>query len=100
LGEAFRNTPLLGFAFQLPDLFSPDDMPGFILKSCLQFVGQQSSRKESVQRLATSFGATNADTAWSMPQFDSRPPKKTLLNISFRTAKGYQPVAQGFRLFF
>ncbi|MBV8377495.1 MAG: hypothetical protein JO279_10890 [Verrucomicrobia bacterium] len=83
LREAFRDPPASGFSFQLPDLFSPDDMPRFVLDSGFQFIGQQSSGKESVQRLATPLGATNADAARSMPQFDPRPPEKTLLKISF-----------------
>ena len=100
LGEAFRNAPAVGSAFQLPDFLCFDDMSGFVLETRLQFVGQQSAREKPVQGLATSAQSTNANPARSMPQFDSRFPKKILLDVSFRATEGYQPFAQGFRLFF
>jgi hypothetical protein len=88
LGEVFRNAPAAGSAFQLPDFFSFDDMPGFILETRLQFVGQQSAREKPIQGLATSLRATNANPARSMPQFDYRFPKKILLDVSFGTTEG------------
>ena len=61
LGEAFRNSRPVGSTFQLSDLLRFDDVPGFVLKTRLQFVGQQPACEKPVQRLATPLGATNPD---------------------------------------
>jgi hypothetical protein len=99
LGEAFRNAPTVGSAFQLPDFLCFNDVPGFALETRLQFVGQQSAREKPVQGLATALRAAYSDPTRPMPQFDSGPSKKSLFNVSFRTTQGCQPFAQGFRFF-
>ena len=79
--------------FQLSDFLCLGDVPSLVLKTRLKFIGQKPASEKPVQSLATLLAATNSDPTRSMPQFDSRPPKETLLDVCFRTAKADQPLA-------
>jgi hypothetical protein len=99
LGEAFRNTRSIISPFQGPDLLRFDNVSRLVLKTSFQFVGQQPAREKPVQSLATALRAANTNSARPMPQLDCRSPQEMLLKVTFRTTKGDQPFAQGFRLF-
>jgi hypothetical protein len=99
LSKSFRNPWAIVPDFQRSDLFRLHNLARLVLKARFEFVGEQAAGEKPVQCLGTSLRAANADPGWPMPQFDSRLLEEMLFDVSFRTTKGNQPFAQGFRLF-